>query len=195
MYIGPNDDISQNGNIFELEGSKYTSLLKYGSVDFKRSDLQEKDSLISRYALVYKRDDNDEVLFPDEFTDPKVIKEFLATTLLCTNESGVLKLLHNINLLDLLPALKSKMKKLPTLSEHLQSPPNIDKRLPEYLSDERNFMGRICCGCGFSDGELTCHDLECYSDYAWIADGICYIYFGGSMSGISFVNLFPFKLA
>lgn len=188
-YIAPHDNVSEIGNLIELENNQYVSLLKDGSVEFKRSDLLEEDSLVSNYALVYKEEDT----FPYDFMDQNIIKEFLSTMFLCQYELNKLVLINESNLLDLLPLIRNKKKNIPTLSKSLKSLSTIDKRLPEYLSNKHNFMGQVCCGCGFSDETLTCHDIQCYSDYVWIVNGICHAYFGGDISA-SFVNLFPFTI-
>lgn len=189
-YISKYDNISESGNIVELLSNTYSELLKKQSINFEKDYLLEDDSLISNYALVYHEVNDFPVLVHSE----SIISDFLSTIQICIVENGKLKLLKNHNLSDFLHHTKKQIKDRPSLFESSRLPDSIDKRLPDQLAGKQNFFGQINCGCGYRSDGMVCNDLECYSDYAWIEDGLCCIYFGRSASGLSFVNLFPFRI-
>ncbi len=187
--ISKHANISETGNIIELSSNNYSELLEKQSINFKKSYLLEEDSLISTHALAYREAED----FPERFHSKNVIHNFLYTVQICKFENNKLKLFKKHNLPDFLHLFKKQIEDLSTLFESSKLPSTIDDRVPNQLIGKQNFLGQINYGCGFSFDGIICTDIECHSDYAWIQDGICLIYFGGSLEP-SFFNLLPFKI-
>ncbi|MDP4197642.1 MAG: hypothetical protein Q8940_21530 [Bacteroidota bacterium] len=181
--------LPETGNILDLENEQFNQLLSSGDIYLKDYEYH----LFTDLTVVYP----DELRFPYNLDDEVAFKNFLSKMYICEYDANSkrLDLLRRESIFDYLPKLKDSVKSIPLLSEDITKDGHIDKRLPSELSYIKdNYLGRLNCGCGYTSDDFSCYELECYSDYAWIENKICYLYFGGNMCGISFLDLFPFSL-
>lgn len=188
-YFNIDKNSPETGIILDLEDDKFNQLLSSGYIYLKN----EEEIFQSNLTAVFP----EELDFPDDLNNEIEVKNFISNIYICTYESNSKKLalLQNESIFNYLPKIKDNVKSIPLLSEVITQSEHFDKRLPNELSGIKdNYLGRTNSGCGYSSDGLTCYDIDCYADYAWIENKICYLYFGGDLSGINFIDLFPFSL-
>jgi hypothetical protein len=181
--------LPETGNILELEDDKFNQLLSSGYIYLKDDEYY----LFTDLTVVYPEG----LRFPYNLDDEVAFKNFLSKIYICQYDTNSkrLDLFQRENIFDYLPKLLDNVNSIPLFSEVFTKHIEFDKRLPSELSCIKdNYLGRLNCGCGYTSDDFSCYELECYSDYAWIENKICYLYFGGNMVGIDFLYLFPFSL-
>ena len=166
-------------------------MLKNKFVNFNRNELLDKDARAGKYALV----SNSIIDFPLDFDrNNETIKIFIRQLIFCsvnTQEAGLLRLSIEAKFMDYLLKTKNKINEYMYAQNEFRL---ADKRTVNFLRNKYDYLGQINTGCGyrFGDGSI-CGEFYCYSDYVWVQEGLCNVYFGGSLGGITFFYLFPFR--
>lgn len=70
--------------------------------------------------------------------------------------------------------------------------PFFDFRLKDFVLNKNDYLGVVNIGCGFYKNGIKFSDFECYTDFVFVKNSICYVYFGGSE--LDFIKFFPFKI-
>lgn len=173
------------GMIIRLEPDEYELLLKQNYLEFQINDynlFNEKEIFIYRDIFDYPYDFIDNPYKIISLLENSCFGKYLPypnSKIVLLDNKNVLKWIDEINLneVEIVRIEESKLE--------------IDKRVIEFLNDKTDYLGVISMGCGFESEGVTCGDIECYCDFVYVKNKICYCYLGGC--DLNFINFFPFK--
>lgn len=173
------------GKIVCLYPNEYEFLLKQNYLEIQINDF----NIVNEKEIFIYKDIFD---YPYDFIDnPQTILSLLKNSyfgkylpypksrIVLSDNKNVLKWIDEINLNEV------------EIHKIEESKVEIDKRVKAFLKDKKDYLGIISAGCGFETDNLICQDYECYCDFVYFIDKICYCYLGGC--DFNFISFFPFK--
>lgn len=160
------------------------------------NDSQPPERFIGGLCIAFL-DDEDNDLF--HYDTPKYLRKMLQHAHFAYYDiaSGRLTLAAKDSLFDLLPKVCTEpvIESLPLIDSYTpesKKSPELNKATIERLKNMTNFLGRSCT-CDYSYGKTVCGDPMCYSEFAWIQNGVVLLYMSGGGGIIRALWLLPFR--
>lgn len=185
------------GGILGIESEHYDLLLTNGYLedDVWRHEAYNDEPLREGLNIVFCTDALDDLW---DCPGPDSIAPFLTHAHLASYADARepnLTLVSNQNILALLLPLLScyPTGDLPNNNrlKAAQCKPTPRDNTVRWLREEQDYSGRVHV-CDFTSGGITCGEPICYSEFAWIASGVCLFYMCTGGDFVTRAWLLPF---